>query len=86
MRYNMDILYFMINIQLSVNIYYACPFGLGYLAQDDIFYFYPFAWKINDVPVFNSWTVFHCVNETQFLYPFFGWGTSGLFPVSAYYE
>jgi hypothetical protein len=34
----------------------------------------------------NSWIIFHCVNELHFLYPFFSWGTSGLFPASDYYK
>ena len=32
----------------------------------------------------NSWVVFHCVNEPHFLYPFFCFGTSGLFAASSY--
>ena len=49
--------------------------GLGYLTQDDILKFHPFACKIHDVLVFNSWIVFHCVDVPHFLYPFFSWGT-----------
>ena len=62
------------------------PFGLSYLTQENIPNFLPFANKMHDVFVFNSWIVFHCVNESHFLYPFFSWGTSGLLPVSGYYE
>jgi hypothetical protein len=36
--------------------------SLGYLTQDDILKFYPFAFKIHDELVFNSWVLFHCVN------------------------
>jgi hypothetical protein len=60
--------------------------GLAYLTQDDIFQFHPLAWKIHDELVFNSWIVLHCDNEPHFLYPFFGWETSGFFPVSGYCE
>ena len=58
--------------------------GLGYLTQNNIFVFHPFACKIHDVLVFNSWIVFHCVNEPHFLYPLFCWGTSGLFLAFGY--
>jgi hypothetical protein len=33
---------------------------LIYLTQDDIFKFHPFASKLNEVIVFNSWVVSHC--------------------------
>ena len=36
--------------------------------------------------VFNSWVVFDCVNIPHFLYPFFHWGTSGLFPASGMFQ
>jgi hypothetical protein len=48
--------------------------GLGYLTQDDILKSYSFACKIQDVFVFSSWIVFHCVAVPHFLYPFFSWG------------
>lgn len=35
---------------------------------------------------FNSWIVWHYINEPHFLYPVFGWGAYRLFPVSGYYE
>ena len=57
---------------------------LSYLTQDDIFYFYPFAYKTQDVLV-NSYVFFHCVNEPHFLHSLFVCGTSGLFPVSGYH-
>jgi hypothetical protein len=53
--------------------------SLGYLTQ-----FRAFAWKIHDVLIFNSWIVFHGINEPHFLYPFFGWETFGFLPVSGY--
>ena len=59
---------------------------LGYLTQDDIFKFHPFACEFHEVILFNSWVVFHCVNVPYFLYSFFCWGTSGLFPVSSYFK
>ena len=36
--------------------------------------------------VFNSWVVLYCVNVSNFLYPFFYWGTSGFFPDFGYYK
>jgi hypothetical protein len=64
-----------------------CPFlGLGYPTQDDILKFHPFACKIHDVFVLNSWVVFHCIDVPHFLYPFFNWGKSRWFPVTGYYE
>jgi hypothetical protein len=56
-------LYLIANIHLQVSIYCACPFG--YLTQDDILKFHPFACKIHDILVFNSLIVFHCVYEPQ---------------------
>ena len=41
--------------------------SLGYLIEHDIFYFHPFAYKLHDVIVFNSWVVVHCVNGPIFL-------------------
>jgi hypothetical protein len=79
-------LYFMANIHLLVSTYHVCPWGLCYLTQDDILKFYSFTWKIHDVLVSNCWIVFHCVDVPHFLYSFFSWGTSRLFPVSACYE
>jgi hypothetical protein len=83
----MDILSFWANIHLSVSTYHVCHLSLGYLTQDDIFQFHPFAWKTCKVLIFNNCVAFHCVNASHFfLYPFFGWGTSGLFPASGYYK
>ena len=31
---------------------------------------------------FNSWLILHCVEVPHFLYSFFRWGTSRLFPIS----
>jgi hypothetical protein len=53
-----------------------------YLTQDDILKFYP----IHDVFVFNSWILFNFVHVPNFLYSFFNWGISRLFPVSSYYK
>ena len=44
----------MANIHLEVSTYYICTFGSGYLTQDDILKFHPFACEIHDVLVFNS--------------------------------
>jgi hypothetical protein len=44
---------------------------LGYLIQEDIFKFHPFACKFHEVIVFNSRVVLLCVNAPHFLYPFF---------------
>jgi hypothetical protein len=60
--------------------------GLSYLTRDDIFYFYPFACKTQDVLVLNSWVVFRYVNESHFLCPFFCSGTSGLFTALVYHK
>jgi hypothetical protein len=56
--------------------------GLGYIIQDDFLKFHLFAFKIHDVLVFNSWVVFHSLDELHFLYLLFNWGTTKLFPVT----
>ena len=35
--------------------------GLGYLSQDDILKFHPFACKIDDVFIFDNWIVYSIV-------------------------
>ena len=60
--------------------------GPSYLTQDEILTFHSFACEIHDVCVFKSLIVFHYVDVSHFLYPFFSWGTPRLFPVSSYYE
>ena len=46
-----------------------CVFlGLGNLIQDDIFYFYPFAYKVHAVLIFNGWIILHCINLPQFFF------------------
>ena len=57
---------------------------LGYLTQNSIFYFHPFACEFHEVTVFNSCVVLHCVNVSHFLHPLLCWGTSGLFLASGY--
>jgi len=56
---------------------------LGYLTQDDIFQFHPFAYEFHKVIVFDIWVIFHCVDVPYFLYPFLCWRASGLFPAFA---
>ena len=51
----------------------------SYFTQDDILKFHPFACKIHDVFVLNSWIIFQCVDVPYFLYPFFSWVTSRYF-------
>jgi hypothetical protein len=60
--------------------------ALGYLTQDDLFQFHPFACIFHDVIVLNSWAKLPGVAVQHFLYPLFGWGTPMLFLVSGYYE
>jgi hypothetical protein len=50
----MDILYILVNIQLSVNTYHACPLGSGLPHLGLYFQIYSFAFKIRDVLDFNS--------------------------------
>lgn len=38
------------------------------------------------MPFSSSWVTLHCVNVLHYLYPFFSWRTSGLFPTSGCYE
>jgi hypothetical protein len=57
--------------------------GLGFLTQDEILKFHPFAYKIHGVFVLISWIVFHCIVVPDLLYPFFSWRTSRLFPFLA---
>jgi len=59
---------------------------LGYLTQDDIFQFQPFAYEFHKVTVFDSWVIFHCVDVPHFLYPFLCWRASGFFPASGFYK
>jgi hypothetical protein len=42
-----------------------------------------FACKFHGTLVFISWIISHCINEPHFLYLFFSWGPSGLFPILA---
>jgi hypothetical protein len=42
--------------------------GLGYLTQNDILKFHPFAYKTHDVFGFNSWIVCHYVDVPHFIY------------------
>ena len=58
---------------------------LGYITQDDILQIHPFGQEFHKFIV-KSRVVLHCVNVPQFLYPFFCWGTSGLFPAFGYYK
>jgi hypothetical protein len=61
-------------------VYTTCLFlAQGYLNQDDILWFSPFASKIRDVFVFDILITFHWVDASQYIYPFFSWGISSLF-------
>jgi len=52
-------------------VHTMCVFlWLGYLTQDDIFQFQPFAYEFHKVIVFDSWVIFQCVDVPYFLYPF----------------
>jgi len=52
-------------------VHTMCVFlWLGYLTQDDMFQFPPFAYEFHKVIVFDSWVIFHCVDVPHFLYPF----------------
>jgi hypothetical protein len=44
-----------------------------------------FACKFHNILIFNTWLLFHCVNEPSFLYPFPFCGTFGLLYSSGYY-
>jgi hypothetical protein len=82
----MDIMYFLANIHLSLSIYNAYPFG-SRLPHSGWYFLDPPIWLQNSwCPCSNSWIVFYCVNESHFMYAFFGWGTFGLLSVSGYYE
>lgn len=59
--------------------------GMRYPTQDDSLRFHPFVCKIYDVLVFNSRIVLNGIDGPHFLYPFFNWRTSRLFPASGYY-
>ena len=39
---------------------------LGYLNQDDIFKFHPFACEFHEIIVLNNWVVLHCINMLHF--------------------
>ena len=68
------ILYFMTNVNFSVNTCYACmSFGVWVTPLSMLFFhFHLFACKIHGALLFNRLIVFYCVNEPHFLYPFFG--------------
>jgi len=68
-------------------VHTMCVFlWLGYLTQDDIFQFHPFAYEFHKVIVFDSWVVFRSVGVPYFLYPFLFWRASGFFSASDYYK
>ena len=73
----MDILYSMTNIHIALSTYHECPFGSG-LPHLEYFLVASICLQIY-VLVFNSWIVFHCVNEPHFLYPFLVNGNLGCF-------
>jgi hypothetical protein len=62
------------------NAYHVCPFG-SELPHSEWY----FSNSIHALTL-NSWIVFHCVNEPNFLYPFFCCSTSGLLPASGYHQ
>lgn len=81
-NFRIVILYFTENIHLQASTYYVCLSRSGFpLTLDDLFYFYPFTFKLYNVFVFSSWGILDCVNAAHILYPFLSWETSRLFPV-----
>ena len=67
--YILGILYFWANIQLSMSTYDLLPFESG--LRHSGYFLIPCTCKLRDVPVFNSWLIFHCTNEPYFLYLLF---------------
>jgi hypothetical protein len=49
----LGILYFLGNIHLSVSVYHSCCFGLGYLTQDNIFFFLFFLFYRDSVSLYS---------------------------------
>lgn len=61
----------MAKIHLQVSLYHVCVSGSG-LQHAGWSFLVLFAGKFHGVIVFNSWVLFHWVNEPYFLYVFFG--------------
>ena len=76
----LNILRFLSIIHLSVSSYHVSSFVIRLPHSGWYLKFHAFAWEFHEVIVFNSWVVFPCVNVPHFLYPFFCWKTSRLFP------
>jgi hypothetical protein len=85
--WSITILCVMANIHLLVSTYHAYSCG-SWLPHSGWYSQVPSVCLQNSwmYLFLISWIVFYGVDVPHFPYPFFSWGTCGLFPVSSYYE